>query len=81
MNPLHLETMARVRIAERDRTLASWALARSTRPTWPPSPTPLPPLKPSPRLRAPRFAAVPMAAWVHRLQVLLAGVLFAGAIV
>jgi hypothetical protein len=73
MNPLQFETMARDRQAERERTLASWALSRPTRPEWPPSPTPLPPLRPSPRLRAPRLAAVPGSAWLHRLQVLLVG--------
>ena len=73
MNPLHLETLANDRIADRERTLASWAIARSTRPSWPPSPAPLPPLPPSPRLRHPRVAAVPVAAWIHRLQILFAG--------
>jgi hypothetical protein len=72
MNGLHFEAMARDRQAERERTLASWALSRSTRTSWPPSPAPLPPLPPSPRLRA-RLAAIPAASWVHRLQVLLAG--------
>ena len=73
MNPLQLETMAHDRQAERERTLASWALSRSTRPEWPPTPTPLPPLRPSPRLRAPRLAAAPVASWLHRLQALLVG--------
>jgi hypothetical protein len=73
MNPLQLETMARDRMAERDRTLASWALARSTRGTWTPSPAPLPPLPPSPRLRARRTMAIPLSAWIHRLQILFAG--------
>lgn len=73
MNPLQLETMARDRMAEHDRTLASWAIARSIRPTSQPSPAPLPPLPPSPRLRFPRRARGPLAAWLQRVQVLLAG--------
>jgi hypothetical protein len=73
MNSLHFETMARDRMAERDRTIASWAVARSIRRSSPPSPAPLPPLPPSPRLRAPRRSAGPLSAWLHRMQVRLAG--------
>ena len=73
MNPLHLDTLARDRIAELDRSIASWAIARSTRPSPPSSPAPLPPLPPSPRLRGPRWATTVLGAWLHRVQVLLAG--------
>lgn len=73
MNPLHLESLARDRIAERDRTLAAWAIARSSRPLPPAAPTPLPPLPPSPRLRAARRAGGPILAWFRRARVLLVG--------
>jgi hypothetical protein len=71
MNPLHLEALARDRMVERERTIASWAIARAIRPVPPSAPAPLPPLPPSPRLRGPRRGGI--LGWFRRARVLLAG--------
>jgi hypothetical protein len=56
MNPLHFETMARDRMAERDRTIASWALARSIHDESVREPAPEPwPQPPFPRLAVGRL--------------------------